>query len=54
MSAWVALAGALGAVTILAVFVVVVWPPSDRREVLPPIPRRALDALPPADSEGTP
>jgi hypothetical protein len=46
--------GVLAAVAILAVFVVAVWPPRDQREVLPPIPRRALDALPPDDRDGTP
>lgn len=41
---------------VLAVFVlftIALRPPRDRREVLPPIPRRALDALPTRDEDGT-
>jgi hypothetical protein len=53
VSPWAGVVGALAAVVIVGMFVVAMRAPRDQREVLPPIPRRALDALPPDDRDGT-
>jgi hypothetical protein len=37
---------------IIALVIVALLPPNDRRDVLPPVSRRSLDNLPPADDDG--